>query len=389
MNRQRFLPHALFLLTLARLAMLATTDLSPIEADAARCAEHPDLWHPHTGPVLPLLMRSSAAVLGLNSLGIRFFAPFLILGAGWIVGRLAAAHHDPVTAAWAVVIFHVTPAVNLASVTFTNTTLAIAESAALLALLRLALHRPLRTQLHWWGVAALGAAAFATDWPLVVFAAASAASLLLTRRGRAAILKWPVLPILAGTMLLVLAAFVTWNIRNHWSAFQARPGGHSLWRNLFLAYGPLLPLHAWCLVEPARRRPLAYASASLMAFAWPLCALDLYALGSIGWPQAGFGAWVPAASILSAAWLMQSGSIPFHFKVWVRSVAVIAAAALSCIVCGSSARSIPHASQLRQTAAPDAPAGGPARRAAEGFAAEGFACPPPATADKSPSAEPG
>ncbi len=337
MKRQRYLPLALGVLTLARLALLPLSELSPVEAHAALCSQQLDLWHPMTGPLLPLLMRLSSAVFGFNEFGVRFFAPLLMLGTGWLVWKMAHGLFDVTTATWAIVIFQVTPVVNVAAVTFTNTTLAIAESAALLVLLRLALHRPLRSHLHWWAVAGMAFLAFITDWRLIVFGLAGIGCLALTRRGRTALLKWPVLPILCGTLVFALVLFLVWNSKHGWIAFHFPGSGlsmfHGVWRHGLLAYGlPMVVLLGWAVVVITLQRPLSYAPAFLLAFAWPLISLDFISLHNTPWPQVGFAAWFPPAVMLAAARLMQTERMTMRTKVWIRSTVVLAASFQSCIV---------------------------------------------------------
>jgi len=337
MNRQRFLPLALGVLTLARLALLPLAELSPVEAHAALCSQRLELWHPMTGPLLPLLVRISTSVLGLNEFGVRFFAPILMLGTGWLVWKVARGLFDNTIAAWAAVLFQVTPVVNVASVTFTNTTLGIAESAALLALLRLALHRPRRFHLHWWAVAGMTSLAFFTDWRLVVFTLAGTGSLVLTRRGRLALLKWPVLPILCGALAFGLLLFLLWNFRHDWTAFHfpaAAPSAlGTIWHSGLLAYAlPMILLLGWALVDATLQRPITYAPAFLLAFAWPLISLDILSLHSAPWPQVGFAAWLPPVVMLAAARLMQTERIAMPAKVWIRSIVILASSVQSCFV---------------------------------------------------------
>ncbi len=337
MKRQRYLPLALGVLTLARLALLPLSELSPVEAHTALCSQQLDLWHPMTGPLLPLLMRLSSAVFGLNEFGVRFFAPFLMLGAGWLVWKMAHGLFDVTTATWAIVIFQVTPVVNVAAVTFTNTTLAIAESAALLVLLRQALHRPLRFYLHWWAVAGMAFLAFITDWRLVVFGLAGIGCLALTRRGRTALLKWPVLPILCGTLAFALVLFLVWNSEHSWIAFHFPSSDLSIfqgvWHHGLLVYGiPMIMLLGWAVVDITLQRPLSYAPAFLLAFAWPLISLDFISLHNTPWPQAGFAAWLPPAVMLAAARFMQTERITMRKKVWIRTFVVLVASLQSCIV---------------------------------------------------------
>lgn len=325
MNRQRFFPHALIVLTVARFLLLMSTELSPVEAHAALCSARLEWWHPLTGPLLPLLMKPGMALFGWNEFGVRCLAPLLILAAGWLVWRVATGLFDGPVAGWAALFFQVTPVVNQASITFTNTTLGIFFSALLLAVLRLALHHSHRLHLHWWAVAVSTCLAFLADWRLVALSFGGAASLTLTRRGRHAMLKWPVLPILAGSFALTLTFFLAWNSEHGWSAFRFFPDsaqshiGTLLWR-LVLAFGPLLPVFAWALVETALQRPLTYVPAFLYAFMWPLLALDMLAFHNMDWPQAGFCAWLPPVVMLAALHVLHSEHLSPRTGVWLRSL---------------------------------------------------------------------
>lgn len=327
MNRQRFLPHALIVLTVARFLMLTSSELSPTEAHAALCSEKLEWWHPLTGPLLPLLMRPGILIFGMSEIGVRCLAPLFMLVAGWLVWRVASGLFDGPVAGWAALFFQVIPVVNLASVTFTNTTLGIFFSALLLALLRHALHHSHPYHLHWWAVAVASAFAFFVDWRLVALSLGGAASLALTRRGRHAMLKWPVLPILTGTFALTLTLFLAWNSEHQWSAFHSYPDTSQtyistlLWR-LLLAFGPLLPLFAWALVETAMKRPLTYVPAFLYAFTWPLLALDMMAFHTLDWPQAGFGAWLPPVVMLAALHVLHSEHVSPRTGVWLRSLVI-------------------------------------------------------------------
>jgi 4-amino-4-deoxy-L-arabinose transferase-like glycosyltransferase len=324
MNRQRFLPHALIVLTLARFLLLTFSELSPTEAHAALCSQRLECWHPLTGPLLPLLMRPGLAIFGMNEFGVRCLAPLLMLAAGWLVWRVANGLFEGPVSGWAALFFQVTPAVNLAAVTFTNTTLAIFFSALLLALLRLALHRSHKFHVYWWATALAAVLAFYTEWRLFTLSVGGTASLALTRRGRGAMLKWPVMPILVGVGALSLTLFFAWNSEHHWSAFQFFPDSAEmhltalLWR-LLLAFGALLPLFAWALVETALHRPLTYVPAFLYAFTWPLLALDMLTFHTLDWPQAGFCAWVPPVVMLTAHHVLNSEHVSPRLGVWLRS----------------------------------------------------------------------
>jgi len=147
----------------------------------------------------------------------------------------------------------------------------------------------------------------------------------LTRRGRQAMLRWPVLPILGGTFAFCLTVFLAWNSEHNWSAFHFFP------RSLFRApvqlavagdsrLWSLLPLFAWALVETAMQRPLTYEPAFLYAFTWPLLAIDMLAAHTLDWPQAGFCAWLPAVVMLTALHVLQSKHVSPRIGVWLRTV---------------------------------------------------------------------
>ena len=121
MNRQRFLVPALLALTVARLLFLQLHELSAVERYAVHCSQHDDLWQPGMGPLLPLLIKLSTTIFGSHPFGVRLLAPLLILAASWLLWEMVRGMFDATTASWTLVIFHVTPAVNVASVTMTLT----------------------------------------------------------------------------------------------------------------------------------------------------------------------------------------------------------------------------------------------------------------------------
>src|SRR5262249_4947719 len=161
---------------------------SAIEGFAALSGYQEGLWPALLGPLLPALTRFSCAALGHTEFGFRFLAPWLIFGASWLLWRLGRGLFDASTASWGVLCFNVLPAVNLAAVTFTPTTLGITLSAALLSALRLALHRSHRWHLPWWSVAAVLCLSFLSDWRMLALAVAAASALAITARGQRAVL---------------------------------------------------------------------------------------------------------------------------------------------------------------------------------------------------------
>ncbi len=306
MNRQRFLLPALLLLTVVRLGLLPLRELAPIESYAALCAERPATWHAMLGPVLPLVVKCTTALFGTNEFGVRFAAPLLILGASWLLWRLARGLFDANVASWSVVLFNGLPAVNLASVTMTPMTLAIVGAIVLLYALRLALHRTHRLHLWWWIVVGALWLLFFTDWPLLLAAGSAAGTLLITARGRRAVQKWPVIPILMGSLGFAVMVLFAWASEHSWIVFHsfrdasAQSWGGTLWR-LMLGQ-PLLTLAAliWALQRSVRQRPSTYPVAYLYAFAVPLFLLDEFTVYGSHWPQFGYGGWLAPAVLLLA-----------------------------------------------------------------------------------------
>jgi hypothetical protein len=338
MNRQRFLLPALLALTLARLIFISVHELSEVERHVVECSQHEGLWKPAMGPVLPLLVKASTALFGIHPFSVRFFAPFLILGAGCLVWMMMRGMFDATTASWALVMFQATPAVNLAAVTITHTTLGIATSVAVLFCLRHALHREHRWRMQWWALAGALVLAIFVDWRLFMLAVSCVAGMALTQRGRRALMKWPVLPILGLSVGLALTFFLAWNSEHGWPAFAPFPGTapptfYQLSMHVLLAISPLLLAgYGWSLVKSVTGRPMEYAVAFLYAFAWPLVSLDVLSWMVLPWPQCGFGAWIAPAVMLLAFHTMSEERTPTRFLMLARWMMVAAAAVQSCIM---------------------------------------------------------
>jgi hypothetical protein len=338
MNRQRFLLPALLTLTLARLLVLPLPELSEVEMHAVKCSAQEGCWKPAMGPVLPLLVKAGTGLFGVNGFGVRFFAPLLMLGVSWLLWELARGMFDAITASWAVVIFQVTPAVNLAATTMTLTTLGIVSSVGLLAALRHALHREHKFHLQWWILGGALVLAMLIDWRLYMLAVSCVAGMALTQRGRRAMMKWPVLPVLGLCVGVSITFFLAWNSEHGWPAFAPFPGAPppTLWQltlHVLVAVSPLLlAAYGWSLVESVLRRPMEYAVGFLYAFAWPLVSLDVLSWMVLPWPQCGLGAWIAPSAILLAHLSMSWGRAPMHRVIWARRVILLAAALQSCWV---------------------------------------------------------
>ncbi len=331
MNRQRFLLQALLLLTLATLLLLPLHGLSEVERYALQCADREGVWQPAMGPVLPLLIKASTVVFGEGAFGVRFLAPFLILGASWLLWESTRGMFDATTAAWAVVVFQATPAVNAAAVTMTLTTVGVANSAILLITLRQALHRESRWHLQWWTLGGALVLSVLVDWRLFMLSVSCVAGLVLTQRGRRALLKWPVLPVLGACMGLAVTVLLAWNSEHGWPAFAAQPSlvpqsFGQLALHVLAGVSPLLLLgYGWSLIESVTRRPMEYPVAFLYAFTWPLVSLDILSWMVLPWPQCGFGAWIAPTAALVAHLSMNYGGAPRRTIMWARWATLLTA----------------------------------------------------------------
>ena len=338
MNRQRFLLPAILMLTVARLLFLPLFDLSGVERHVVHCSQHEGVWQPSMGPVLPLLVKLSTSIFGIHPLGVRLFAPLLMLGAGWLLWDLTRGMFDATTASWALVIFHLTPAVNVASVTMTHTTLGIVSSVVLLAALRHALHREHKWRLQWWMLGGALVLAILVDWRLVMLAVSCVAGMALTQRGRRALMKWPVLPVLGSCVGIVITVFLAWNSEHGWPAFAPLPGASppsfgQLALHVLLAVSPLLLIgYGWSLIESVMRRPMEYVVAFLYAFTWPLVSLDVLSWMVLPWPLCGLGAWIAPTAVLLAHQAMNYDKASTRIVIWIRWLALAAAAIQSCLM---------------------------------------------------------
>lgn len=325
------------LLTVARFCMLPLPALSAFEQSLLELAPGERAWNGGMSPLLFALVKASTTYFGDTAFGLRFFAPLLILGASWALWEVVRGLFDTTTASWSLLLFQVTPAVNVAAVTMTLTTTGIAASAGLLAALRLALHRDHKYHLQWWLLAAALVLSFLADWRLLMLAVSAGASLALTARGRRAVVKWPVLPILAGSMALMLTLFLAWNSERAWPAFASVAGSDALpflkkmFVHLPLAFSPLLlAAYGWALVESALRRPLAYPVAFLYAFTWPLVTLDILCWAGLPWPNCGTGGWLVPVSALLAHHALLTDRTALKKLLWLRIGVVVLASAQSC-----------------------------------------------------------
>jgi hypothetical protein len=336
MDRHRFIIPALALLTIWRIALSPTFELSPQEALAVFYAEHPQLWHLEMGPLTPWIVKLTTGIMGHGELAVRISAPVLMLVACTCLWRLARGIFDATAAAWALLFLQVMPGFNLAAVSMTSATTGFAALMAYALALRIALHRV--TALHgaWWCAAFSMALAVLADWRNALAWLASFAFFYFNPRRRHHLMRagWWMITLGCSLPLLLL---VGWNIQKgwpHWYGGEAEPIW-SLAPNLlrwFLLVSPgLLTLTLWSLRQGwvPKQSP---DQRLLFTLALPFLVLDLGWGPREAWPHAGwlFG-WALAFTWLAQRTLEHVG-VTTQKKILLRTVVVIMGGAMSLVL---------------------------------------------------------
>ncbi len=337
MDRQRFLLPALALITVWRLALLPTVELSPDEALAAFYGHHAQGWYLEMGPLVPWLVRWGTWLCGAGEFGVRFFAPLCAFAVTVCLWRLVRGLFDATTAAWAVVLLQVVPAFNLAAVTMTSAIVGLAALMGLVVALHTALHRA-STRHPAWAVAALCLLlAMLADWRNALAYGCCLLALGGPAKRRHHLLT-PGFGMVTLAFLVGAGWFVSWNLANGWPVWEA---GHAqpLWtvlpnllRWMLLCSPILLTLIVWGLERTWRLELPVRDVFFVLAFAGPYAALD-FGWGPLErWPHTGFELWVVLAVGLLAHHSLRSLQLPTRGKVLLRTVATGTAALMTMII---------------------------------------------------------
>ena len=337
MDRQRFLLPALALITVWRMALLPTVELSPDEALAALYGHHPHAWFLEMGPLVPWLVRLTTWLLGAGEFGVRFLAPLCAFAVTVCLWRLVRGLFDATTAAWAVVLLQVVPGFNLAAVTMTSAIVGLAALMGLVLALRIALHRPSAWHPAWWVAALCLLLAILADWRNGLAYLCCALALGLPRKRRHHLLS-PGFGVITVAFVIGLIWFLRWNISADWPIWEA---GHAnpLWtvlpnllRWMLLCSPLLLTLIVWALERTWRFESTAPDVFFVVAFAAPFAALD-FGWGPLErWPHTGFQLWSVLSVGLLAHHSLRSLQLPTRGKVLLRTVTTVTAALMTMII---------------------------------------------------------
>ena len=112
-------------LTVIRLAMLATTDLEFDEAHYWMWSERLAPAYFSKGPAIAFAIRASTAVFGTNEFGVRFFSPLLAAGTSLLLFYFARRLFSTTAGLWAVIALNVTPIFNIGAFVMTIDALSI------------------------------------------------------------------------------------------------------------------------------------------------------------------------------------------------------------------------------------------------------------------------
>src|SRR5205823_10895639 len=112
-------------LTVIRLAMLATTDLEFDEAHYWMWSERLAPAYFSKGPAIAFAIRASTAVFGTNEFGVRFFSPLLAAGTSLLLFYFARRLFSTTAGLWAVIGLNVTPIFNIGAFVMTIDALAV------------------------------------------------------------------------------------------------------------------------------------------------------------------------------------------------------------------------------------------------------------------------
>src|SRR5881227_1527859 len=112
-------------LTVIRLAMLATTDLEFDEAHYWMWSERLAPAYFSKGPAIAFAIRASTALFGANEFGVRFFSPILAAGTSLLLFYFGRRLFTVTAAMWAVIALNVTPIFNIGAFVMTIDPLSI------------------------------------------------------------------------------------------------------------------------------------------------------------------------------------------------------------------------------------------------------------------------
>ncbi len=334
MRRHSLLLASLGLMTLWRLALLPTLELSPEEAFTAMRASQPLSGDFALHGPLPLwLARLGMSIGGEEGLGVRFFAPWLALATSLLAWQLARALYDQTVAGWTVVVLNLLPAFNLAAISWTPASLLF----FLLTALPWCLRRALGENKPWhWSWAATGgcvAAVLLTRPGLSTVLLLSAFLLYRPRAHRLLLRQRAFWGFVAAPLVIVLLLWLNGQARQDWLFLDRESWRPDLWilpgwfRWLVLVSPLLFVVMLWAVRTIWMRPSAAFSAHSLLiGYALPLAAADFFWFTRSPWPDTGCPAWMVFAAMIAGWQFVSSPLLQTEDRVSWRTITLILAA---------------------------------------------------------------
>jgi hypothetical protein len=341
MRRQQLLLVALGLMTVWRLALLPTLELSPEEAFTSMQARLP--WSADFslhGPLLAWLARLGMTLGGPNELGLRLLAPFLALGTSLMAWKLARTLYDRTIASWTVVILNLLPAFNLAAVSWTPAIILFFVLTALPLLLRQALSQNARWHWTWAATGGCLAAVLLTSPGVAAALLLSTAMLYRPKTHRALLHDRGFWTLLAFT-LVALLLWLQWQIPHHWPAWENGVWQPALWlipnwfRWIILASPLLFVIILWSIRALWLRPTVSTAQSLFIGYALPLAVFDFFWCSTPPWPDVGCAAWLVFAAMLAGQQFVISPLLQTEDRISWRTITLILAALQSVFLLNS------------------------------------------------------
>jgi hypothetical protein len=271
-------------LTVIRLVLLNTSELSPDEAYYWMWSQRPALSYFSKGPGVALIIRASTTLFGDNEFGVRFFSPIFAAGTSLRLYYFAQRLFTSVAGFWTVIALNVTPIFNLGSLVMTIDPLSIFFWVAGFYAFWLALERSPNFSWWWPGTGLLIGLGFLCKFTNALELVSILLILAITRKLRYEF-RAPKLYSLLLVFAVCIIPPIVWNSQHAWitiahlksrGSLDTAPGFHplellSFLGEHFLTYSPLLFFGlAWATIASWRRAQRNFKVLYLLWFGLPV-----------------------------------------------------------------------------------------------------------------------
>ena len=273
-------------LTVIRLALIGTTDLSFDEAHYWMWSDRLAPAYFSKGPGVAFAIWSSTAIFGDNEFGVRFWSPILGAGTSLLLYYFARRLFSEATGFWLVIALNVTPIFNIGSFVMTIDPLSIFFWTAAMFTFWIALERSPEFTWHWPLTGALIGLGFLCKYTNALQLVSVVLVLAMVARFRREFAR-PGFYSLVASFIPFTIPPILWNQQHAWATLghlQSRgsldeaPGFHPLELLSFLGvhfgvYSPLLFLGlAWAVIRGWKRGQQQFKGSFLLWLGIPVFA---------------------------------------------------------------------------------------------------------------------